>query len=192
MTRPASALTHLDSIDPFTGEIIASVALTPIDAIPRLIFQAREAQRGWGALTHGQRADVLRSAAARLKEEAVALGTLASREMGKPLAEAIGEANYCSEGLLADLDEIVAALADIEREDKQVASIVVDPYWETADVDIENNYYPRRLIPSRVEAFKSEGAGGLTGRDLMQDIKTELKTEEETAADAAEDTGDTQ
>jgi hypothetical protein len=76
--------------------------------------------------------------------------------------------------------------------DKQVASIVVDPYWETADVDIENNYYPRRLIPSRVEAFKSEGAGGLTGRDLMQDIKTELKTEEETAADAAEDAGDTQ
>jgi succinate-semialdehyde dehydrogenase/glutarate-semialdehyde dehydrogenase len=124
MTRPASALTHLDSIDPFTGEIIASVALTPIDAIPRLIFQAREAQRGWGALTHGQRADVLRSAAVRLKEEAVALGTLASREMGKPLAEAIGEANYCSEGLLADLDEIVAALADIEREDKQVASIM--------------------------------------------------------------------
>jgi succinate-semialdehyde dehydrogenase/glutarate-semialdehyde dehydrogenase len=124
MTRPASALTHLDSIDPFTGEIIASVALTPIDAIPRLIFQARDAQRGWGALTHGQRADVLRSAAVRLKEEAVALGTLASREMGKPLAEAIGEANYCSEGLLADLDEIVAALADIEREDKQVASIM--------------------------------------------------------------------
>ena len=76
--------------------------------------------------------------------------------------------------------------------DKQVASIVVDPYWETADVDIENNYYPRRLIPSRVEAFKSEGAGGLTGRDLMQDIKTELKTEEETAEDAAEDAGDTQ
>ncbi|MEI7878904.1 MAG: aldehyde dehydrogenase family protein, partial [Planctomycetota bacterium] len=98
--------------------------MTPIDAIPRLIFQAREAQRGWGALTHGQRADVLRSAAVRLKEEAVALGTLASREMGKPLAEAIGEANYCSEGLLADLDEIVAALADIEREDKQVASIM--------------------------------------------------------------------
>ena len=70
--------------------------------------------------------------------------------------------------------------------DKQVASIVVDPYWETADVDIENNYYPRRLIPSRVEAFKSEGAGGLTGRDLMQDIKTELKTDEELEEDADE------
>jgi hypothetical protein len=65
--------------------------------------------------------------------------------------------------------------------DKPVASIVVDPYWETADVDIENNHYPRRLIPSRVEAFKAEGGGGLTGRDLMQDIKTELKSD----ADAA-------
>jgi len=71
--------------------------------------------------------------------------------------------------------------------DKPVASIVVDPYWETADVDIENNHYPRRLIPSRVEAFKAEGSGGLTGRDLMQDIKTELETdeqEEEGTADA--------
>ena len=60
---------------------------------------------------------------------------------------------------------------------KPVASIVVDPYWETADVDIENNHYPRRLIPSRVEAFKAEGSSGLTGRDLMQDIKTELETD---------------
>jgi hypothetical protein len=36
--------------------------------------------------------------------------------------------------------------------DKEVTSIIVDPKWETADVDIENNYYPRRIIPSRIES----------------------------------------
>ncbi|OGT72417.1 MAG: aminopeptidase [Gammaproteobacteria bacterium RIFCSPLOWO2_02_FULL_57_10] len=63
--------------------------------------------------------------------------------------------------------------------DKEITDIVLDPYWETADVDIENNYYPRRIIPSRVEAFKAEQPGGLTGRDLMQEIKTELRTEDD-------------
>lgn len=70
--------------------------------------------------------------------------------------------------------------------DKEIASIVVDPHWETADVDIENNYYPRRLIPSRVESFKAEESGGLGGRDLMQEIKAPLRTDddEEDAEDA--------
>ncbi len=63
--------------------------------------------------------------------------------------------------------------------DKEVVSIVVDPLQETADVDIENNYYPRRIIPSRIESFKSEGGGGLISRDIMQDIKTELATDDE-------------
>ena len=63
--------------------------------------------------------------------------------------------------------------------DKEITDIVLDPYWETADVNIENNFYPRRIIPSRVEAFKAEQPGGLTGRDLMQEIKTELSTEDD-------------
>lgn len=63
--------------------------------------------------------------------------------------------------------------------EKEVTSIVVDPKWETADVDIENNYYPRRIIPSRIETFKSSPRSGLGGRDLMEEIKTELKTDDE-------------
>lgn len=60
--------------------------------------------------------------------------------------------------------------------EKQITSVIVDPLQETADVDIENNYFPRRIIPSRIESFKSESGGGLIGRDIMQDSKTELKT----------------
>ncbi len=68
--------------------------------------------------------------------------------------------------------------------DKAIREVIVDPHWETADVDIENNYYPRRLIPSRVESYKNErGNSGFTSRDLMQDMKTELKSGDDEDAD---------
>ena len=70
--------------------------------------------------------------------------------------------------------------------EKEIAGIIVDPLQETADVDIENNYYPRRIIPSRIESFKAEGGGGLISRDIMQDIKTELRTDDENEEDEEE------
>ncbi len=124
MSHSAPATPLLSSIDPATGEVVGSVPVTAVESIARLVFQAREAQRGWGALTHAQRADILRPAAARLKAEARRLGELASREMGKPLPEAVGEANYCADGFAAELDGIVAALADVVREDARVTSIL--------------------------------------------------------------------
>lgn len=62
--------------------------------------------------------------------------------------------------------------------EKEVVSFAVDPNWETADVNIENNYYPRKIIESRIEAFKSERGTDHISRDLMQEAKTKLKTEE--------------
>jgi len=59
--------------------------------------------------------------------------------------------------------------------DRELSQVIMDPRWETADVDIENNHYPRRIIPSRIEAFKSPEKEELEHRDIMQDIKTELK-----------------
>jgi hypothetical protein len=64
--------------------------------------------------------------------------------------------------------------------DRELKGVVVDPHWETADVDMENNHYPRRIIPSRIEIFKTPEREGLEQRDIMQDIKTELKKEDET------------
>ncbi len=58
--------------------------------------------------------------------------------------------------------------------EKEVVSFAVDPNWETADVDIENNYYPRKIIPSRIEAFKSERKLDHISRDLMQEAKEKL------------------
>ncbi len=62
--------------------------------------------------------------------------------------------------------------------DKEVVSFAVDPNWETADVDISNNYYPRKIIESRIEAFKSERGTDHISRDLMQEAKSKLKSAE--------------
>ena len=113
--QPPHHAKQLVSLDPATGEPVGSLPMALLDSIPRLVLEARNAQRGWGALSHAQRAEVLRPAAARLKAEAKRLGALASRGMGKPLQEAIGEANYCADGFSGELDEIVAALSDIVR-----------------------------------------------------------------------------
>jgi len=39
--------------------------------------------------------------------------------------------------------------------DKEVASIVLDPYLETADIDTSNQSWPKVENPSRVDLFKS-------------------------------------
>ena len=53
--------------------------------------------------------------------------------------------------------------------------------------DLENNYYPRRLTPSRVEAFKFKNPFTFDRRDIMQDIKTELLTEDSENKAAAQE-----
>jgi hypothetical protein len=39
--------------------------------------------------------------------------------------------------------------------EKEVASIVLDPYLETADIDTSNQSWPKAEGPSRVDMFKS-------------------------------------
>ena len=58
---------------------------------------------------------------------------------------------------------------------RELESVEVDANWETADVDVENNHYPRRFVPSRIEAFKKEKNEKPAGRDIMHDIKTKIK-----------------
>ena len=39
---------------------------------------------------------------------------------------------------------------------KNVKSITLDPHLETADVDLSNNFFPRRIVKSRFQIFKEE------------------------------------
>ena len=61
---------------------------------------------------------------------------------------------------------------------KQVVSVELDPQEETADTDRENNFFPRKAVPSRFELFKQSGGGrwsGSGGMNPMQKAKAETK-----------------
>jgi hypothetical protein len=61
--------------------------------------------------------------------------------------------------------------------DEPMVSLTQDPYWETADTDISNNAWPRKVNPSRLELFKSQRPD-----DMMKDFNTKLKTKDDKAA----------
>ena len=61
---------------------------------------------------------------------------------------------------------------------EKVSAFVVDPLQETADADIENNYYPRRIIPARIESYQEPQGLRLVDRDIMHNITTELEPPE--------------
>jgi len=67
----------------------------------------------------------------------------------------------------------------VSKKENELKGVVVDPNWETGDANVDNNAYPRKIIPSRIEAYKTKKREGFSRRDLMQDSKTELETNDE-------------
>ena len=55
--------------------------------------------------------------------------------------------------------------------DEPIVGLTQDPYWETADIDVSNNSWPRKPTPSRLELFKTDTDPG----NLMRDARTPLK-----------------
>lgn len=63
-----------------------------------------------------------------------------------------------------------AEVSKLITTNKEIRSLVLDPNLETADADMSNNYFPRRLIKNRFQLFKEQQAPG----NPMQ--QTERKT----------------
>ncbi|GLX78056.1 aminopeptidase [Thalassotalea insulae] len=57
--------------------------------------------------------------------------------------------------------------------EKELTAIAIDPNWETADTDVNNNYWPARPIKSRFELYKRKK------QDMMRDYNEELKTDDD-------------
>jgi hypothetical protein len=49
--------------------------------------------------------------------------------------------------------------------DKEVASIIIDPYKETADIDLSNNSWPKEIIPSKFDLYKVKTVGRGEGNE---------------------------
>ena len=66
------------------------------------------------------------------------------------------------------------------RSGKELKQVVLDPYLETADVDVSNNYFPPQPQQSRFEIFKrgQNPFGG--GENPMQRLKRAKEREKQT------------
>ena len=127
--------TELQSFDPATGEEVGRVAVTPIAEIPNIVARAHAAQRAWGELTVEERRDAILPFGADLVAESERIGTILTREMGKPLPQGIGEAKYCGAGLGDTLNELTSALSAERLEDEKVLShLVFDPFGVCAAI----------------------------------------------------------
>ncbi|MBL8630073.1 MAG: M1 family metallopeptidase [Rhodospirillaceae bacterium] len=58
---------------------------------------------------------------------------------------------------------------------KQIESVQVDPRLETSDIDTENNNWPRKAVPSRLELFKVTMP---PAKNMMKDMDEPLKKDE--------------
>lgn len=63
----------------------------------------------------------------------------------------------------------------VTEKGKMLKSVTVDPRWETADVNIDNNHFPRKIVHSRIEAYKAKDSEAKVQRDIMHDSTTEIK-----------------
>ena len=83
----ASAATF-DSVDPATGEVLATLPVCGPDEVDAAVAAARSAQSDWAAADPLVRTRVLLRLAALIEEHADELARLESRDVGKPLSEA--------------------------------------------------------------------------------------------------------
>ena len=76
------------TVNPATGAELATYQAMTQAEIDSALDTAAAAQRGWAGEDFTVRAEILRAAAALLRERDDELAVLVTREMGKPLAEA--------------------------------------------------------------------------------------------------------
>ncbi len=113
----------LKSYNPATGEVVGEVPVTPASDIPAVVARARATQSAWEALGLEERAELLRKSKEIFVKRAEAHGELMTKEMGKPLNEAIGEATSLA-NIDHELDEIATALQPDVVEDERLRSMV--------------------------------------------------------------------
>jgi succinate-semialdehyde dehydrogenase / glutarate-semialdehyde dehydrogenase len=82
----------LRSVDPATGDEVASYPAFTTAEIEAAVAAADQAQRAWRGVSLDERARRLREAARLLRERREEYATLLTREMGKPIVEARAEA----------------------------------------------------------------------------------------------------
>ncbi|MGW0250066.1 aldehyde dehydrogenase family protein [Nocardia goodfellowii] len=107
-TTETTPETLLTSVDPATGEVIATYTVDDEDAVRAAVAKARAAAGTWGALSYGERRKYLQRWESQLVADSEAFCTLIHRENGKPLDDAFLE-------LMLALEHIAWAAKNAKR-----------------------------------------------------------------------------
>lgn len=84
-------------VNPATGEVEQTFDTATDAEIESALTASHSAYDGWKDVPIGERAKVVTRVAELFRERQSELGALATREMGKPLSEATGEADFCGD-----------------------------------------------------------------------------------------------
>ena len=112
------------TIDPATGAELGRYPGLDSAGIDRALDAAARAQAAWAEVPIAERAALLRGLGRLLRDEAEAHATLISREMGKPVTEALAEVRKCALTCDYYADHVEEFLADQPVQTEASASYV--------------------------------------------------------------------
>src|SRR5688572_8992651 len=84
------------SVNPATGEQLATFEPDSDQSVDERLTTATKAQEAWRRTPVGERTELLRRIAKTLRDKSTDLALLISQEMGKPLTEARAEIEKCA------------------------------------------------------------------------------------------------
>jgi acyl-CoA reductase-like NAD-dependent aldehyde dehydrogenase len=87
--QPTSGVSHVDSLEPATGEVVGRFEATSAIDLPAIFENARRAQKEWAARSLSDRCAMLRRARDKIFEHREEVADIITRETGKPRVEAI-------------------------------------------------------------------------------------------------------
>ncbi|MFJ4046486.1 NAD-dependent succinate-semialdehyde dehydrogenase [Microbacterium sp. NPDC089987] len=105
-------MTDYAVVNPATGETLASYDTATDEQIEQAVAAAASAAKVWGATAPTERAAVIRRIAELHRERKDELGAIIVREMGKPIAAAVGEVEFAADIIEYYADNIDVITAD--------------------------------------------------------------------------------
>ncbi len=114
----------LDAVNPATGNVIRTYPEMEEGAVEDVLARAHEAYLAWRDTPFAHRSECMRAAGRVLRDRSRELGELMTREMGKPVASGVGEAEKCAWVCDYYAEHAEAFLAPVEADTDAARS-----YW---------------------------------------------------------------
>ena len=139
-----------DVNDPSTGELLVKLPDMGISETKDAINAAHKAQKSWGAKTGKERSTILRNWFNLMMENKEDLAKILTAEMGKPLAEALGEITYGASFVEWFAEEAKRVYGDTipgHQEDKRIV-VIKQPIGVVGAITPWN--FPNAMITRKV------------------------------------------